>query len=398
MLGAVKHLLLCLLALFVALPAYAQDEGDAEKKMTPEEELAWLLKDGPVHLKTRSWHAASRCYARAVQLDPKNYTARFGLATAYTRLENYRAALEHVTWCTKAQPANDAALLLMGELQLALKKFKDAKKSLTQLQQRAPKTPGLSRMLGRLAYKEGDYEVALPLLEDATFGTNADAAIHFELGECLYRMGRFADSMQKFNLVEQRLKGNANRKTLYLKAERRLAQSRARQRQYGNLINDGLTFEDVTRKVKATKSVDRAWAWVWPTKTESLVCGLALPDDEIVITVEMFGEKGRVKVGRQYASADQAGKLRKLTDQDFVLTHKKVRGFPAAPARTPDAKAVSTCLKGDPKKGGATIVQQTTFLTTQDALFRVVIKGKPGAMKQHRKALGDFFKALELPR
>ena len=218
-------------------------------------------------------------------MDPENYSARFGLATAYTRLENYRAALDHVKWCTTKQPENNAALLLMGELQMALKRFKEAKKSLEKLHGRAPKTAGLSRMLGRLAFKEGEFEKALPLLAEATFGKNVDAEIHFEHGECLYRMGKFNESMQKFNLVEQRLKGNDNRKTLYLQAERRLAQSKARIRQFGQVVNDGLTFEDTQRQVKATRSYDDGWAWVYPTKTPSLVCCLALPDDEIVITV-----------------------------------------------------------------------------------------------------------------
>ncbi|MHC5021831.1 MAG: hypothetical protein ACYTGX_17320, partial [Planctomycetota bacterium] len=173
---------------------------------------------------------------------------------------------------------------------------------------------------------------------------------------------------------------------------------KARIRQFGQVSGDGLTFEDQQRKVKATKSFDAGWAWVYPTKSASLVCSLALPDDEIVITVEHFGEKGRVPVGRQHANADQVGKIRKFHDQDFVANHKKVKGFPPAPARTPDAKAVTTCLKGDPKKGGATVVQQVSLLQTQDALFRVIIRGTPDAMKQHRKALSDFFKALELPR
>jgi tetratricopeptide (TPR) repeat protein len=207
--------------------AAAMDRVQKLLDKDPKQAQVWAMR-GKIYLAQRDFAHAEPDLLKAAELDPKLEPAYLLLAQAYVASNKQNEAIEKLTAfidknkdeASKAVPA----LLQLAMIQQSLQHFDDARdayeKVLTvnpnlasvlnnlaalysdnlgqldkaydlakKAREAAPNDPHIADTLGWILYKKGDYDNALPLLQDGAGKLPGDPVIQFHLGMAQYMLG-----------------------------------------------------------------------------------------------------------------------------------------------------------------------------------------------------------------
>ena len=178
--------LLALALLTGWLAGCATSEGVAQKsKGYYQEGVASLEKDQ---------QKAFVSFQKAVNLDPNNKEARYGLGHILALQGKLPQAEEEFRAATKLDESYSEAYTYLGQVLEAQGRWKEAIASFRQaLSNPLYGTPDLARFhLGRVLAHEGDYQGAMEAFEDALVVNPPNvppAMLHLELGRTYYKLG-----------------------------------------------------------------------------------------------------------------------------------------------------------------------------------------------------------------
>jgi len=178
---------LLVLALFIGwLPGCATSEGSVQKsKGYYQEGLASLDQDQ---------QKAFVSFQKAVQLDPNNKEARYGLGHVLAMQGKLPQAEAEFRAATTIDASFSEAHTFLGQVLEMQGRWKEAIASYRQaLTNPLYVTPDLARFhLGRALAHEGDYQGAMEAFEDALVVNPPNvppAWLHLELGRVYYKLG-----------------------------------------------------------------------------------------------------------------------------------------------------------------------------------------------------------------
>ena len=178
---------LCVLALLIGwLPGCATSEESLQKsKGYYQEGIATLDHDQ---------QKAFVSFQKAVQLDPGNKEARYGLGHILALQGKFPQAEEELRTATKLDENYSEAYTYLGQVLEKQERWKDAIAAFRQaLTNPLYATPDLARFhLGRMLVHEGDFQGAMEAFEDALVVNPPNvppALLHLELGRVYYKLG-----------------------------------------------------------------------------------------------------------------------------------------------------------------------------------------------------------------
>lgn len=178
---------LLVVALFIGwLPGCATSEGSVQKsKGYYQEGIASLDQDQ---------QKAFVSFQKAVQLDPNNKEARYGLGHILALQGKLPQAEEELRAATKLDESYSEAYTYLGQVLEKQGRWKEAIASFRQaLTNPLYGTPDLARFhLGRALAHEGDYQGAMEAFEDALVVNPPNvppALLQLELGRAYYKLG-----------------------------------------------------------------------------------------------------------------------------------------------------------------------------------------------------------------
>ena len=178
---------LCVLALLIGwLPGCATSEESLQKsKGYYQEGIATLDHDQ---------QKAFVSFQKAVQLNPGNKEARYGLGHILALQGKFPQAEEELRTATKLDENYSEAYTYLGQVLEKQERWKDAIAAFRQaLTNPLYATPDLARFhLGRTLVHESDYQGAMEAFEDALVVNPPNvppALLHLELGRAYYKLG-----------------------------------------------------------------------------------------------------------------------------------------------------------------------------------------------------------------
>jgi len=178
---------LLVVVLFIGwLPGCATSEGSVQKsKGYYQEGIASLDQDQ---------QKAFVSFQKAVQLDPNNKEARYGLGHILALQGKLPQAEEELRAATKLDESYSEAYTYLGQVLEKQGRWKEAIASFRQaLTNPLYGTPDLARFhLGRALAHEGDYQGAMEAFEDALVVNPPNvppALLQLELGRAYYKLG-----------------------------------------------------------------------------------------------------------------------------------------------------------------------------------------------------------------
>ena len=178
---------LCVLALLIGwLPGCATSEESLRKsKGYYQEGIATLDHDQ---------QKAFVSFQKAVQLDPANKEARYGLGHILALQGKFPQAEEELRTATKLDENYSEAYTYLGQVLEKQERWKDAIAAFRQaLTNPLYATPDLARFhLGRMLVHESDFQGAMEAFEDALVVNPPNvppALLHLELGRVYYKLG-----------------------------------------------------------------------------------------------------------------------------------------------------------------------------------------------------------------
>ena len=166
-----------------------------------------ILKSQPRHADANSLLGAlllqqARCqdaiqYLRAtLQVQPNHSVALTNLGTAYRSLGKPAESVPLYRRVLRADPANVDALLNLAGALAECKDFSAAEAAFLDLLKKVPQHPVAMLELGKLYSERGQFESALPYLEQSVILNALDAEAHACLGVALYRCQRTGPAEQ----------------------------------------------------------------------------------------------------------------------------------------------------------------------------------------------------------
>ena len=178
---------LCVLTLLIGwLPGCAtSDESLQKSKGYYQEGIATLDHDQ---------QKAFVSFQKAVQLDPGNKEARYGLGHILALQGKFPQAEEELRTATKLDENYSEAYTYLGQVLEKQERWKDAIAAFRQaLTNPLYATPDLARFhLGRMLVHESDFQGAMEAFEDALVVNPPNvppALLHLELGRVYYKLG-----------------------------------------------------------------------------------------------------------------------------------------------------------------------------------------------------------------
>lgn len=133
-------------------------------------------------------------FQKAIQLDPKNKDAHYGLGHIYVQQGRFAEAEEEFRQVLLIDPEHSETLTYLGQVQASQGRWDEAIKSYKQaLANPLYATPDLARFhLGRALVHEGDIKAAADAFEDALQVNPPSippARVNLELAQVYYKMG-----------------------------------------------------------------------------------------------------------------------------------------------------------------------------------------------------------------
>ena len=203
--------------------ASARKRAEALKARHPDQPIPYLLL-GKIAVAQNDSAQAETAFQKAVELEPASPVADLALASVYATTHQDQKALASLELAARNMPKNPQILFSIGQTQERLKnypaardayeqalavepKFSDALNNLAyiyaeylnqldkaqDLAQRArtlaPTEPHIADTLGWILYERGQYQRAVPLLQESAAKLPNEADAQFHLGMALYMMG-----------------------------------------------------------------------------------------------------------------------------------------------------------------------------------------------------------------
>jgi tetratricopeptide (TPR) repeat protein len=146
---------------------------------------------------------AGDAFQRALQFVPGHVPARVGLAWVACAQHRFADAVQQAEALRREWPQEIEPLVILGDAQLELGNYEDARRAYRELQDRspAPAPPAVLARLARLAELHGNVEEALTLLtkaaamqRDATDFQPSAAWYSMRLGELQFSQGRYDEA------------------------------------------------------------------------------------------------------------------------------------------------------------------------------------------------------------
>ncbi|MCB0585185.1 MAG: SDR family NAD(P)-dependent oxidoreductase, partial [Phaeodactylibacter sp.] len=162
------------------------DEDDALTEEEEEDQVSVLIEESLEYFNTNQVQEGLAFMAQAVEENPdSNYLRHHYALMLAQRAQDYRSAREALEPVVKAEPDNEDALYLMGELNELLEDFEAARKYYLRLIGANSKYPNASYRLGMIlaAHFEGEQKAASKYLRKAIKldEKNADACYQYAL-------------------------------------------------------------------------------------------------------------------------------------------------------------------------------------------------------------------------
>jgi Flp pilus assembly protein TadD len=147
----------------------------------------------------------------AVNASPDDLSLRYARSIAATELDELTVAEKDLLFVLEREPNDANALNALGYT-LASKtfRFKEARQYLSQAISLRPNDSAILDSMGWLNYREGHYEKALVLLQEA-YKISPEGEVAAHLGETLWMLGRQKEARQ---LWEDALKRDADNRHL----------------------------------------------------------------------------------------------------------------------------------------------------------------------------------------
>ncbi|MGA8939358.1 MAG: tetratricopeptide repeat protein [Acidobacteriaceae bacterium] len=175
--------------------ALLNDMADADHwmiaavRMDPADPEAWYGL-GRIRYSQQRFQDASKCFERALALDPRSAKAENNLGLSYEGLNRtkdavaaYRNAIE---WQKGSPHPNEQPLLNLGIVLLHQGKLPEAEQLLTQAASIAPRDPQIREQLGHLYLQLNELSKAQEQFQQAIALDPRNPALHFLLGR-VYR-------------------------------------------------------------------------------------------------------------------------------------------------------------------------------------------------------------------
>ncbi|MCB9040663.1 MAG: SDR family NAD(P)-dependent oxidoreductase [Lewinellaceae bacterium] len=172
-------------------PFYLDDEEDdalseEEEEELEEDQVAVLVEEAMEYFNTGQVQEGLAFMAQAVEENPDNAYLKYNQALMLAqRGQDYRSARKALQSVVEAEPSNEEALYLMGELNELLEDFDNARKYYLRLIDVNPKYPHACYRLGLIlaAHFEGQQKAASRYLKKAIKQdeNNADACYQYAL-------------------------------------------------------------------------------------------------------------------------------------------------------------------------------------------------------------------------
>ena len=155
---------------------------------------------------------AVREYLAALELDPEDAEAYFGLGEAFRRRGDFSQAERHFRRAFEVDPGHQDAMFNLGAVYIQQERYADAIEISTRLAEDPtflrPERALVNR--GWAHYKSGDLEGAREDFEEALAGNGADTHARLNLGIVLYAQGNTLDAMLQFERVLQLIEKRPN--------------------------------------------------------------------------------------------------------------------------------------------------------------------------------------------
>lgn len=100
-------------------PEPSDEAGETRERLGPKERAQRLIARGNTAYRRNRFKEAARAYEQAVELDPDNGNAHFGLGAAYLDSNNLNGAKKHLERAVELAPRNGQALVYLGNVHQA---------------------------------------------------------------------------------------------------------------------------------------------------------------------------------------------------------------------------------------------------------------------------------------
>ena len=179
----------------VMLGMYKEAEGTVGYTLnTVGERPEILILSSEIKEKKGDFKGAEEDLKKAVSMSSGSEENRKALAGFYIRLKQYDKARDVLKSLEKKNAVDRDLLIMMGDLELEAKKFRDSENAYLEAARLEPDDPDNFMNMGNLYFVQGDYEKALDEYRKAS-KFDPEAPYTFGgIGDCLMVLGRFTEA------------------------------------------------------------------------------------------------------------------------------------------------------------------------------------------------------------
>ncbi len=182
--------------IFAAQKLWPQAEASLQKTLT-------LSSNSPgafellvqVHMGAGNFNKAAATLERQLAINPEDGRALFTSALVSEQLQDFPKARDAYEKSLKLSPENVVAMNNLAYLYLErLNQPDQAAEMARKARNLAPRDPAIADTLGWILYRKGDYEAAVPLLQESAEMLSNNAEVQYHLGMAHYRRGSEDDA------------------------------------------------------------------------------------------------------------------------------------------------------------------------------------------------------------
>lgn len=151
---------------------------------------------------------AIQAYVKALELNPRGPNLLLEISQLAYDIGDYTAAVNYLTTALGQRPNYIDAVFLLTQTQIKQGKISDAITSAITARDISPKEPILHLQLGLLRYYNKEYGLAVESLQKAIALVPDYSNAHYFLGLSYSKLGRVADAIKEFEIVEGYNKDN----------------------------------------------------------------------------------------------------------------------------------------------------------------------------------------------
>lgn len=170
------------------------------RESQPDHPLGYYL-EGLILQRAGELAESVRAFEMALEKRPDAVEPLLALAKSHLALEQPDQAETRLQQLLVAQPANAAALNLLGEVYASTGRFPEAFAQFRQVIAMNPSSPNAYARLAELQVRSGDLDAAAETLRSGVEATDRNAFLVFRLGMALQDLGRYDASIEAYGEV-----------------------------------------------------------------------------------------------------------------------------------------------------------------------------------------------------